>query len=201
MPLLQRLCFWSGFLYYISTAIEIFCAPLPPIIMGWAAPQWVRPRNYILILIAVTIWFFIHPVITTGRGRRTGVARAQIVYSFAHGRALYDIIRSRPAEWVPTGVKRGTALSTKVRITMIVYLTAVQAAIWSAIAIHAPHFGWNLWWPMVIFAATNLYLVTPLIFGIVRVPRPKTVHLPEHLSEHLPHLPYPEDAAALEVTA
>jgi cellulose synthase/poly-beta-1,6-N-acetylglucosamine synthase-like glycosyltransferase len=167
MPLLQRLCFWSGFLYYVSTAVEVFAAPLPPIVMGLADPGWVRPRNYIFVCVAVSIWFLIHPVITTGRGKRLGVARAQIVYSFAHGIALWDIIRSRPAEWVPTGVRKRSALTTKVRVVMSAYLLLVQAALWTAVLWHAPHYGWARYWPMALFGATNLLLVAPLIVGRV----------------------------------
>ncbi len=171
MPALQRMCFWSGFLYYISTAINVFAAPLPPIIMGLAKPEWVRPSNYILVFVAVAIWFFIHPVITTGRGKRLGATRVQMVYSFAHAMALWHMIRNRPAEWVPTGVKRGTALSTKVRLVMSCYLTAVQVALWTAIVLHAPTYGWDQYWPMVLFAISGLVISAPLVVGYVRPAR------------------------------
>src|ERR1700727_1326612 len=88
MPMLQRMCFWSGFLYYISTAIEVFTAPLPPIVMTGSKTQWVQPKHYAFILIAVTMLYLIYPVITTGRGHRIGAARLQVVYSFAHAVAL-----------------------------------------------------------------------------------------------------------------
>jgi cellulose synthase (UDP-forming) len=172
MPLLQRMCFWSGFLYYISTGLAVFWGPLPPIIMGLVEPQWVRPRNYALVCIAVLIWFLIHPVISSGRGRRMGVARAQIVYSFAHIRALWDIARNRPADWVPSGVggaKGGTPMSTKVRVLMVGYLVAAQVALWTAIFWHAPEYGWNNYWPMAFFALTNLALIAPLIHGRLKL--------------------------------
>jgi len=168
MPILQRMCFWSGFLYYISTALAVFWGPLPPIIMGLFEPQWVKPANYALVTIAVIIWFILHPVITTGRGKRLGVARAQIVYSFAHMRALWDIARDRPSEWVPSGVGGaggGTKMSTKVRTLMSVYLLAIEAGLWGAIIWHAPEYGWGNYWPMAFFACTNLLLIGPLILG------------------------------------
>lgn len=172
MPLQQRLCFWSGFLYYISTGLAVFWGPLPPIIMGLFNPQFVKPRNYALVTIAVIIWFLIHPVITTGRGRRLGVARAQIVYSFAHIRALWDIARDRPAEWVPSGVggaKGGTKMSTKVRVLMGGYLLLTQVGLWGAILWHAPEYGWNNYWPMAFFALTNLLLIAPLLHGRLKM--------------------------------
>ncbi len=169
MPMLQRSCFWSGFLYYISTALAVIWGPLPPIIMGLVEPQWVRPRNYALVAIAVIIWFLIHPVITTGRGRRLGMARVQIVYSFAHLRALWDIARDRPADWVPSGVKGGTKLSTKVRSAMVVWLILMQVGLWTGIAINAPVYGWNNYWPMAFFAVTNLLLIIPVIHGRLKL--------------------------------
>jgi cellulose synthase (UDP-forming) len=166
MPVLQRMCFWSGFLYYISTAIEVFTAPLPPIVMAWLKPGWVQPKNYAFILIAVTMWYLVYPVITTGRGQRIGAARLQVVYSFAHAVALWHVARNRPAEWVPTGVKqekRGTPLASKVRILAVTYISVVQVALWSGILIHAPEYGWAKWWPMTIFALLNLIVVAPLL--------------------------------------
>jgi cellulose synthase (UDP-forming) len=176
MPLQQRLCFWSGFLYYISTGLAVFWGPLPPIIMGLFNPQYVKPRNYALVSIAVIIWFLIHPIISSGRGRRIGVARVQLVYSFAHIRALWDIARDRPADWVPSGLtgtsapkSKGVKMYTKVRVLMVSYLVATQLGLWAAIAWHAPEYGWNNYWPMAFFAFTNLLLILPLIHGRLKL--------------------------------
>jgi cellulose synthase (UDP-forming) len=199
MPILQRLCFWSGFLYYISTALTVIWGPLPPIIMGLFEPQWVKASNYALVTIAVIIWFVLHPVITTGRGRRLGVARAQIVYSFAHMRALWDIARDRPSEWVPSGVggtKGGTKMSTKVRALMTAYLVIIESGLWTAIVWRAPVYGWDNYWPMALFACTNLLLITPLILGRARaipfhikVAAGDTLVLPSHLRQTTLPLP------------
>jgi cellulose synthase/poly-beta-1,6-N-acetylglucosamine synthase-like glycosyltransferase len=171
MPVLQRMCFWSGFLYYISTAVNVLAAPLPPIIMGLVEPQWVKPTNYIFVAVAVLIWYFIYPVITSGRGRRIGASRLHVVYSFAHATALWHVIRKRSVEWVPTGVRRGTKLSTKIRLVMSVYLLGTQCALWFAIAVRGPQFGWDRFWPMALFAASTLLVVVPLVTGWIRAPR------------------------------
>ena len=42
----QRLCFWSGFLYYISTGVNAFIAPLPALAMIWLLPSFVFPREF-----------------------------------------------------------------------------------------------------------------------------------------------------------
>jgi cellulose synthase (UDP-forming) len=165
MPLRQRICFWSGFLYYISTALAVLWGPLPPLVMAVFAPKWVHPQNYLLVAAAMFIWFMLHPVITNGRGRRMGVARAQVVYSFAHLRALWDIARNRPADWVPSGVKGGSKMSTKVRRMMVTWLFLVQLALWTCLVIRVPEYGWADYWPMAAFAALNLFLIFPLLHG------------------------------------
>ena len=45
LSLPARLCYWSGFLYYVSTALSSLIIPLPAIVMAWFFPQWVRPWN------------------------------------------------------------------------------------------------------------------------------------------------------------
>jgi cellulose synthase/poly-beta-1,6-N-acetylglucosamine synthase-like glycosyltransferase len=172
MPLSQRMCLWSGFLYYISTAVEVFAAPLPPIVVALTEPQTVRPVNSILACVAVTTWFLIHPVMTAGRGKRLGATRAQVVYSFAHAMALWHVIRNRQADWIPTGVRRGSAVSTKTRLAMSIYLTALQLTLWTAIVWRAPDYGWDRYWPMTAFAAASLFIVVPLITGHIK-PAPK----------------------------
>ena len=42
MTRMQRLCYWSGFLYYITTAINVFVSSIPPILMGAFAADRVR---------------------------------------------------------------------------------------------------------------------------------------------------------------
>jgi cellulose synthase (UDP-forming) len=172
MPLVQKLCFWSGFLYYVSTALAVFWGPLPPIILALFVPEVVAPKNYIFVGIAMTIWYLTHPILTTGRGRRMGIARMQIVYSFAHMKALWDTARNRPADWVPSGVggvTGGTKLATKVRIIMVSYLVFVQVALITGIVWHAPEYGWDKYWPMVVATFLNFLLVGPILHGRLRV--------------------------------
>ena len=59
VPLPTRLCFWSGFLYYVSTALSSLIIPLPAITMAWFFPQWVRPWT--------TIWLAGALLLVAGR--------------------------------------------------------------------------------------------------------------------------------------
>ena len=47
MGLRQKMAFWSGFTYYISTALFVFVMPLPTIVMLWFFPEAVQPSNYV----------------------------------------------------------------------------------------------------------------------------------------------------------
>ena len=65
---MQRLCFWSGFLYYIDTAINVFVVSIPPILMAVLAPEAVSVNNYLFVFLAVIVRMSIVPVITMGSG-------------------------------------------------------------------------------------------------------------------------------------
>ncbi len=50
MTKMQRFSYWSGFLYYVSTALDVFVLAVPPILLGVFAPAQVQVRNYIFVL-------------------------------------------------------------------------------------------------------------------------------------------------------
>lgn len=79
----QKLCFWAGFLYYISTAVNAVVAPLPALAMLWVTPDWIEPANSVWLLGAVALWFLVLPAVMKGRWR-FDVLRVQYLYSFAH---------------------------------------------------------------------------------------------------------------------
>jgi cellulose synthase (UDP-forming) len=162
----QRLCFWTGFLYYITTAINVFAMWLPPLIVGLIYPQKMHPSNYVLVIVAVLVRMSLIPLLTSERGTWAGLARVQILYSFAHATALIDTLRGRSASWVATGTARGTSLSRRIRILAFGWLVSGQTLLWLAIVHDVPRFGISNYWPMVVFASINFYLVAPIIVGI-----------------------------------
>jgi cellulose synthase (UDP-forming) len=162
----QRLCFWTGFLYYITTAINVFAMWLPPLIVGLIYPQKMHPSNYVLVIVAVLVRMSLIPLLTSERGTWAGLARVQILYSFAHASALIDTLRGRSASWVATGAARGTSLSRRIRFLTCGWLVTGQTLLWFAIARDVPRFGISKYWPMVLFASINLYLVAPIITGL-----------------------------------
>ena len=114
MTLRQRLCFWSGFLYYFSTAINVFMAPLPVLIMIWLLPERIFAVNMLGLIGPLILWLVIYPMVFHG-GWRIEVLRTQTIYSFAHALAIFDAFRGRTAEWIPTGTDQATPLAVTVR--------------------------------------------------------------------------------------
>ena len=167
MPLsrMQRLSYWSGFLYYITTALSVFMIPLPAILMVFFAPDQVRPANYVFVALALISRQTIVPFITMDRESLPGLARIQTSYSFSHAVALLDVIRGRSDGWVATGTKQRSRTAIRVRRLTAGWCVAVQVLLWGGIVWRTPQFGLADYWVMVAAALLNLYVVYPLILG------------------------------------
>src|SRR3954469_11070784 len=80
LNLKQRLCFFSGFLYYISTAVFVFTVALPSLTMLWLFPEKIELSNYRLLLPALFVTYALTPLIMRCRWRPE-VLRVQMIYS------------------------------------------------------------------------------------------------------------------------
>ncbi len=176
LSVMQRLCFWSGFLYYITTAINVFVMLIPPIIMGYFAAGQVRMSNYVFVALALIVRQAVVPLITLDRESMLGLARIQTTYSFAHAVALWDVVRRRTDSWVATGAAAGSPTAVRVRRLAVVWFVAVQLLLWGAIAWHAPQYGLERYWPYIATALLNMYIGLPIALGWTGLPwrRPKT---------------------------
>ncbi|MFT4164334.1 MAG: glycosyltransferase [Microlunatus sp.] len=163
MTLRQRLCYWSGFLYYITTAINVFVMVLPVLLMAWFVPQGVNPANYVFVLLAMVTRQTVVPFITLQSESMMGLTRVQMSYSFCHALALFDVLRNRTDAWVATGTKSRSRTSTRVLTLARVWCIGVQVLLWAAIVVHVPSYGLDRWWLLIVFAIMNLYLVYPLV--------------------------------------
>jgi cellulose synthase/poly-beta-1,6-N-acetylglucosamine synthase-like glycosyltransferase len=180
LTLMQRLSYWSGFLYYITTAINVFAIPLPVILMGYFAASRVRASNYIFVMLALVVRQALIPLITCERESLFGLARIQTTYSFSHAVALYDVLRKRTDSWVATGAAQRSATARRVRRLARVWLVVVQLLLWGAIAWRAPRYGMSRYGLMTVFALLSLYVVYPIVLGrseLPRLPRPRRVGL------------------------
>jgi cellulose synthase (UDP-forming) len=165
LTVMQRLSYWSGFLYYITTAINVFVIPLPAILMGYFAPSEVRASNYVFVMLALVVRQAIVPVITCERESLFGLARIQTTYSLSHAVALFDALRKRTDSWVATGAAQRSPTARRVLRLARVWLGSVQVLLWGAIVWRAPEYGMGRYWLMTAFALLNLYIVYPIVLG------------------------------------
>jgi cellulose synthase/poly-beta-1,6-N-acetylglucosamine synthase-like glycosyltransferase len=167
---MQRLCFWSGFLYYIDTAINVFVVSIPPILMAVLAPAAVSVNNYLFVFLALIVRMSVIPVITMGCESMTGLTRIQSTYSFAHALALFDMIRGRTDAWQATGVKGGTPTARRVHRLMTTWCVLVQVLMWGTCLWRASEYGWYDYLPMMAFAALNLAVTYPMMLWRINFP-------------------------------
>ena len=153
----------SGFLYYITTALSVFAAALPGPVMMWFYTDDVRPANYIPFLGLLVNWLLILPAVSQSRWR-LDVLRVQMLYSFAHARAILDIVQDKTAGWVATGdAKAANPVAFRTIRMMRTVLTVNLGLIWGGL-IHALSIT-NLEqiWPAFGFAAVYTYIAGPLL--------------------------------------
>ena len=167
----QRVCFWAGFMYYISTALNVFTIHIPGMVMAIAFPQDVRASHYVPFLAGVWVYFALLPRVSKTRWRFE-VLRVQMAYSFCHAMAIAHNLTGRTAGWVPTGaVARGRGLPHTVSRVGLITLTVNLAASWGALIYDLPKYGLYNFWPMVIFLTGYTYLAAPLALDFARVLR------------------------------
>ena len=162
LPLGARLCYWSGFLYYVSTALSSLIIPLPAIIMAWFFPEWVRPWNTIWLAGTLALWLVVYPLVMRGRWR-IEVLRIQTVYGFAHLFNIVDLIKGQVVEWHPTGSKAPAPIAVKVKRFYTVYLGLALIVVAVGLTLRTAEDGFTLFAGMLVFFMFNLYVVGPLV--------------------------------------
>jgi cellulose synthase (UDP-forming) len=136
MPLRTRLCYLSGFCYYVHTAAFIFATPLIPIAMLTLMPQRVHLISYLLVAPSIIYNLVVFPAWHRCRFGPTAFM-VKLLYSWAHLFALLDILRRRPAGWQPTGGGQPVAGTRRVWVGIWTWngttsATWVLLAVWRA---------------------------------------------------------------------
>jgi len=161
----QRLSFWSGFFYYLSTAVNVFFAPIPLLVMVWLFPQDVHPLNMLPLVGVLTLWLVVYPLVMRSRWR-LDVVRVQVIYGFTHARAIADVFFGKPAAWVPShGANQATPLAVSVKRLMTGYLSTTVGLTLVGIAYQLAKAENTLadWWALLAFVAVNLYVFGPVV--------------------------------------
>jgi cellulose synthase (UDP-forming) len=174
----QRLCFYTGFGYYISTAAGVFLLSLPTVIMLWVYPQNVHLANFFWMAPTLMLYPFIRVIHKSGWS--PAVLRVTMISSFSHALAIWHVLRGRPADWVPTGNAKRTPLATTVMTVAVVWeltfnLLQLAGIVRFLVDGRSPISAA----PIIVFSVLNASVWLPVIVLIFqqnfRVPRRSTV--------------------------
>ncbi|MFC3300174.1 glycosyltransferase family 2 protein [Arthrobacter agilis] len=162
LTLRQRVSFWAGFLYYISTATVALLAPIPLLVMAFLFGQNVTPLNSLPLLGAVVLWLIVLPAVSLGRWRLE-VLRVQTLYGFAHLFCIADMFRGLVSEWVPTGsVAAQVPIGQRVRSFMGPYILITQTMTLMGLGLGAYRFGIDQFWATIALFALSAYVFVPV---------------------------------------
>lgn len=162
LSLRQRVSFWAGFLYYMSTAMIALLAPIPLMVMAFLFAQNVTPLNSLPLLGAVALWLIVLPAVSLGRWRLE-VLRVQTIYGFAHLFCIVDMFRGLVSEWVPTGsTSVQVPIGQRVRSFMGPYILITQALTLVGLGLGAYRFGIDQFWASIVLFALSAYVFVPV---------------------------------------
>jgi cellulose synthase (UDP-forming) len=94
----------SGFLYYGTTALMVFAAPLMPLTLVTCFPSHVHLVNYVLLAPAL-VWNYCGMRLWHRCRFGLETLSVKLTYGWAHVFAIFDLVRGRPMGWTPTGAK------------------------------------------------------------------------------------------------
>jgi cellulose synthase (UDP-forming) len=112
LPWRTRFGYYSGFAYYMSTALMTIVGPLIPLILLIFHPELIVLSNYWFILPSVIYSLIIFPLWHHSEYGLAAFA-TRFLYGWAHLFALTDAMRGNAKAWSPTGGKDKAAKSTK----------------------------------------------------------------------------------------
>ncbi|MCA1606116.1 MAG: glycosyltransferase, partial [Acidobacteria bacterium] len=163
LSIAQRACFFTGFLYYLSTAVTFFGGPLAAAVLVWALPQEIWPWMYLPLVAASWCVFAAWKSTLTTRWNLS-VLRVQMLYSAAHAMAIWDTLRGRTAAWVPTGsATKGASLSTKISRLARGWLVMIELVLLAGITRGVLQYGIERFWLSVVLTGFALMIVMPIL--------------------------------------
>ncbi|GAA4684701.1 glycosyltransferase family 2 protein [Frondihabitans cladoniiphilus] len=175
LSFIQRLCFFSGFAYYISTALNVFVLHIPGIVMATWFAHDVRASHFVPFLAGAWVYFVLLPRMSKSQWRFE-VMRIQMAYSFAHALACIHKLTGRSAGWVATGaVGKSSSLSRTIATMGIVTITVTLGWSWAALIYDVATVGIKQFWPMGLFDLGYAYLGLPLLVEFMKIRFPGLV--------------------------
>ncbi|MEU9256675.1 cellulose synthase catalytic subunit [Streptomyces sp. NPDC048270] len=166
LPVTTRLCYISGFLYYLHTALFTFAAPIAPILLLLTAPHLLRAEHVWLLLPGIVYATLVFPLWHRAPYRLEAWA-ARMMYGWAHAFAIWDAVRGRRLQWQPTGASAAKGSQTKRFWFGMWFWSAgtaavwVGAALWRALTLEAADFALILSSGLFYAAVVGRILVQP----------------------------------------
>jgi cellulose synthase (UDP-forming) len=102
LPWTRRLCFLSGFCYYVHTAVFVAVTPVIPLLLIVFEPKHVIFSNFVWIVPSLVYALVVFPLWNRIRYGPTALM-AKYLYGWAHLFAIIDIATGRLREWQVTG--------------------------------------------------------------------------------------------------
>jgi cellulose synthase (UDP-forming) len=153
----SRLCYVSGFCYYVHTALFTFLTPVIPIVLIVVEPREVRIANYLLIIPSTLYNLVVFPLWNRCRYGFTALI-ARYLYGWAHVFAIADCLRGRRVGWQATGGVGAKASTARVW-RAIAWWGGCTTIIWVVGSlVRARQFGLVNW---------SFILLTGLLYGAV----------------------------------
>jgi cellulose synthase (UDP-forming) len=169
MTLRQRLCFWAGLFYYITTAVNVVALYLPGLIMATFFPNQVQPAQFVPFLVGLWVYLVVIPLVSKTRWRFE-VLRLQMAYSYAHLVAIVHKLRGRSAGWVPTGaVNRPNPLARSISRVGAAAIVLSLLPFWGVVVYDIHAYGVRRFWLMAMFVGLYTYLALPLLAEFLKI--------------------------------
>lgn len=173
-PWRMRLCFYEGIVGYLTTAVNTFAAPLPPLVMMFWYPDHIRPWHVLPLLAPLWLWHVLLPRISRTRWR-VEVIRANVLTSVAAAAAFLHTLRGRSADWVPTGARGAKAsggMARRVVAVSLVWLVLSNGAAAAGLALAVARNGWEPNWGLLLYLLVQCQINVPLIRDLTAELRP-----------------------------
>jgi cellulose synthase (UDP-forming) len=169
MTLRQRLCFWAGLFYYITTAVNVVALYLPGLIMATFFPNQVQPAQFVPFLVGLWVYLVVIPLVSKSRWRFE-VLRLQMAYSYAHLVAIVHKLRGRSAGWVPTGaVNRPNPLARSISRVGAAAIVLSLLPFWGVVVYDIHAYGVRRFWLMAMFVCLYTYVALPLLAEFLKI--------------------------------
>ena len=154
---LQKVCYSSGFLYYITTALSLFLLHAPGLFMMWFLPEKIYAIN--IMFYAPSFLFGTAFILAWSvyKPDWNYIYLRQVSY-YAHLFALTDKLRGKIHGWVPTGQKGGPSRYHKARRVAFV-LNATILTLLAFGTVNASQYN-SLWQllPPLVFSCLNSFI-------------------------------------------